>query len=60
MGCCADGRRSRARRITTAACADGVRYVREQHLPILITVAASDPILLAVAHVDSRWRVAIV
>jgi hypothetical protein len=34
VGCCADGRRGRARRITTAACANG----------------APDPILLAVAH----------
>jgi hypothetical protein len=54
VGCCADGRRSRARRITAAACADRVRYVRGQQLPILVTVAASDPILLAVAHGESR------
>jgi hypothetical protein len=29
-GCCAAGRRSRARRITTGACADGARYVRSK------------------------------
>jgi hypothetical protein len=28
VGCCADGRRDRARRITTGACANGARYVR--------------------------------
>ena len=30
VGCCADGRRGRARRITTDPCADGVRYVRDK------------------------------
>jgi hypothetical protein len=29
-------------------------------LPIVITVAASDPILLAVAPGESRWRLALV
>jgi hypothetical protein len=48
-GCCADGRRSRARRITTESCASGARYVRDKTRPVVVTVAASDPILLAVA-----------
>jgi hypothetical protein len=32
------------------------RYVRRTTRPILITVAAADPILLAVARARSRWR----
>jgi len=31
VGCCADGRRGRARRITTGACANGARYLRHNH-----------------------------
>ncbi|TMQ10833.1 MAG: class I SAM-dependent methyltransferase [Deltaproteobacteria bacterium] len=44
VGCYADGRRDRACRRTTDACADGPWYVRGHDLPILVTVAAPDPI----------------
>jgi hypothetical protein len=38
------------------SCADRARYVRSTARPIEITVAAADPILLAVARASSRWR----
>jgi hypothetical protein len=50
VGCCADGRRDRARRITTGACANGARYVRGQRAAYPDHGRGTDPILLAVAH----------
>src|SRR5262249_41060098 len=42
-GCYADGRRGRARRRTTDACANGPWYVRGHDLPVLVTVAPPTP-----------------
>ena len=51
VGCYADGRRGRARRITTEACANPARYVRDNTRPIQIT-GAPRPHPLADAHGD--------
>jgi hypothetical protein len=55
-----NGYRSRARRNTADACGDRPWYVPDKPLPILVTVAASDPHPARGRHSASRWRRAIV